>query len=61
MTPLPDLYDYSDPEAMTPPDEDGDCPDCGRYSCPTWCRPSFVSPYLAARSRARVENGDPES
>lgn len=56
MSPLPDLYDYSDPEALTPPDEDGDCPDCGRYSCPTWCRPSFVSPYLAARSRARVEN-----
>ena len=56
MTPLPDLYDYSDLEALTPPDEDGDCPDCGRYSCPTWCRPSFVSPYLAARSRERVEN-----
>ena len=56
MTPLPDLYDYSDPEALTPPDEDGHCPDCGRYSCPTWCRPSFVSPYLAARSHERVEN-----
>ena len=61
MNALPDLYDYSDPEALTPPDEDGDCPDCGRYFCRPDCRPAFVSPYLAARSRPRVENGDPES
>lgn len=56
MNALPDLATYQDPEALTPPDEDGDCPECGRYSCPTWCRPSFVSPYLAARSHERTEN-----
>ena len=56
MNALPDLATYQDPEALTPPDEDGDCPECGRYSCPTWCRPSFVSPYLTARSHERTEN-----
>ena len=61
MNALPDLATYQDREALTPPDEDGDCPDCGNYWCLPDCRPSFVSPYLAARSRPRVENGDPES
>ena len=42
-------------------DEGGDCPDCGNYWCPPDCRPRSVSPYYAARSRERVENGDPEA
>lgn len=43
------------------PEESEDCPDCGNYYCPPDCRPRFVSPYTAARSRERLENGDPES
>lgn len=58
MNALPDLATYQDREALTPPDspDTDDCPHCGRYWCTPDCRPSFVSPYLAARSRERVEN-----
>jgi hypothetical protein len=67
MNALPDAYDYTELGALAPePDEpddpdNDDCLDCGRYYCTPDCRPRFVSPYLAARSRERVENGDPES
>ena len=56
MNALPETYDYAELGALAPEPESEDCPECGRYSCPTWCRPSFVSPYLAARSRERIEN-----
>lgn len=60
MNALPDLHTYQDPEALTPPDDPVTCPDCGRECCPTWCTPTFPSPYRS-RYAPRVENGDPES
>lgn len=63
MNALPDLNTYQDPEVLTPedaPDEDL-CQWCGNYFCTPDCAPRFVSPYRAARSRGRRENGDPES
>lgn len=52
--------DAPEPEESDDPDND-DCPHCGRYWCTPDCRPRYVSPYLAARTRERLENGDPES
>lgn len=57
-----DVNSYVELGALAPePEESGDCPDCGNYYCPPGCRPRFVSPYTAARSRERLENGDPDS
>lgn len=61
MNALPDAYDYQEIGADAPEPEDGQCTFCGDWYCGPDCRPRFVSPYLAARSRERVENGDPES
>lgn len=60
---LPPLNSYQDPEVLTPPDEPDDdtCAWCGEFYCSPDCTPRFPSPYLAARTRERRENGDPES
>lgn len=58
MNAMPDLATYKDP-TLTPPDDS--CPSCGEWSCGPDCRLSWRSPYMARRTRARVENGDPES
>lgn len=58
MNALPDLYTYQDPEALTPPEPP--CDWCGSEPCAPDCRP-LVTGVSMARSRERVENGDPDS
>lgn len=55
MNALPDLNTYADPEALTPPDDPVTCLTCNRECCPTWCTPTYPSPYRS-RYQARIEN-----
>lgn len=57
---LPETYDHVALGYDAPEPVDGTCPDCNRECCPTWCTPTYTSPYRS-RYVPRVENGDPES
>lgn len=60
MCPLPETYDYVELGAGAPDPDPDTCPTCNRECCPTWCTPTYPSPYRS-RYVPRVENGDPES
>lgn len=60
MTPLPETYDYIALGADAPEPDDGSCAWCAAYPCTVDCRPP-VTGRSYARSRERLENGDPES
>lgn len=51
---------YQEMGMDAPEPEDGTCDWCGTYPCADDCRPS-VTGRSSARSRERLENGDPES